>query len=62
MSKSLFKSKAFWLNVLGTATIYSDALASILPPKYAIVVLGVLNILTRLITDQPVHVMGEPSA
>jgi len=50
MGKSLFTSKTFWLNILGLAA----NVAGFVPPKYGMPALAVLNILTRLVTDQPI--------
>lgn len=54
MSKSLFKSKTFWLNVAGIAAAVLNAAAPVVPPPAVPVVLGVLGILNRLVTDKPV--------
>jgi hypothetical protein len=53
-TKSIFKSKTFWLNILGLASMYGD----LLPPKYSVPVLAVANIANRFLTSQPVSVMG----
>lgn len=59
-TKSIFKSKVFWVNVLtGIGTI---AGLGIFPPAvmvYVPAVQAVVNIGLRLITNQPVHVMPK---
>ena len=50
--KSLFRSKTFWVNVLTLAV----TVAGFLPPKYAAIALPILNIVLRLVTDEPVRV------
>lgn len=56
VSKSLFRSKIFWFNVL-TAT--AGLLQVIpLPPEYTAVGVGVVNVILRLVTDTPVHVVN----
>lgn len=52
--KSIFASKTFWLNVLGTAATLAAAAANVLPPQYSVIALGVANILNRFLTKQPV--------
>lgn len=53
--KSIFKSKTFWLNILGLAATVSG----VLPPKYAMPVMAISNIGMRLITNQPVGLVGD---
>jgi len=53
--KSIFASKTFWLNVLGIAATYGN----FLPQKYAIPVIGVVNIVNRFLTSQPVNILGQ---
>ena len=56
VSKSLFTSKIFWFNIL-TAT--AGLLQVIpLPPEYTTVGVGVVNVILRLVTDKPVHVVS----
>lgn len=50
MGKSLFKSKTFWLNVLGVGV----HVAGIVPPQYGVPALAILNVLIRLLTEQPI--------
>ena len=56
MSKSLFKSKTFWANVLGGAAQLLNLAVPVIPPPYGIVAQAVLNVLVRLVTSGPVHV------
>jgi hypothetical protein len=50
MGKSLLTSKTFWLNVIGLAV----SVAEVVPPKYGVPALAVLNILMRVVTEQPI--------
>lgn len=50
-SKQLITSKTFWLNVVG----FAATISGLLPQKWAIPVMTVVNIGNRLLTDQPVH-------
>jgi hypothetical protein len=50
MGKSLLTSKTFWLNVIGLAA----NVAGFVPPKYGVPALAILNVLNRLVTDQPI--------
>jgi|TARA_Y100000296_G_scaffold74283_1_gene92627 hypothetical protein len=58
MSKSLFKSKVFWTNVLTAAVELSGALSGFLPPGALQLATNVLNIALRLVTSDPVHVVS----
>lgn len=55
MSKSLFASKTFWFNVITAAVELSGVLP--VPPGVAATVVGVGNVIIRLLTGQPVHVV-----
>lgn len=50
--KSLLGSKTFWVNLLGTATAVLSS--GVVPMKYSVPALGVLNIAVRLATDAPI--------
>lgn len=50
MGKSLFTSKTFWLNLIGAAT----SIAGFVPPEYGVPALALLNVLNRLLTNQPI--------
>ena len=58
-TKSILKSKVFWANVLGIALIVA-AHFGVEPvqfsPEIAAIILGIINILLRLVTRQGVHV------
>lgn len=54
MPKSLFASKAFWLNVAGLLA----AVGGVLPPEYAVYALAVGNVIVRLMTSQPIEIPG----
>lgn len=56
VSKSLFASKIFWFNLVTAAVELSGVLP--LPPGVAVAVVGVGNVVLRLLTTQPVHVVA----
>ena len=58
MSKSLFKSRTFWANLLTAAVELSGALSGFLPPGARQLATNVLNIALRLVTSDPVHVVS----
>lgn len=51
-SKPIYMSRTFWLNILGTAAM----LTGYLPEQYGVPAMGVLNIVLRFLTTQPVTV------
>jgi hypothetical protein len=53
--KSIFASKTFWANVLALAAV----IAGVLPPKYAAVVMPLVNVLLRFVTDSEVTLTGK---
>lgn len=53
MTKHLFKSRTFWLNVLGAAATIGE----VLPMKYAAPTLAIANIGMRLLTNQGVSLL-----
>ena len=59
MSRSLFVSKTFWLNVLTAAVEVTGALSSVIPPGALTLVLASLNVAIRIITHGPVHVLTQ---
>lgn len=54
VSKSLFASKTFWFNVVTAAVSLTGVLP--IPAETATIIVGVGNVLIRLLTNQPVHV------
>ena len=56
MSKSLFRSKTFWFNLLTAAAELTSVLP--LPPGTVIIAASVINIALRFVTDKPVHVVS----
>ena len=62
MSKSLFKSKTFWVNVLTAGVELSGVLTGLIPPGALQIATNVLNIALRLVTSQPVSVMPNSDA
>jgi len=48
--KGLLTSKIFWANVVSLAAV----VAGYLPPQYAAVILPVLNVMLRIVTDKPI--------
>ena len=61
VSKNILKSKIFWVNVLTAAVELSGALGGLVPPGALQLTTNVLNILLRLITNQPVTVLPTSS-
>jgi hypothetical protein len=59
VSKSLFASKTFWLNLLTAGAELSGVLHGVIPSGTLLVVSNVLNIALRTITSQPVTVAGK---
>jgi hypothetical protein len=57
VSKNILRSKIFWVNVLTAAVELSGALGGMVPPGALQLTTNVLNILLRLITNQPVTVL-----
>lgn len=57
--KSIFASKTFWLNFLGTAATLGLEYGNLLPMKYSVSVLAVANIINRFFTSQPVSLLGS---
>ena len=57
-SKLWYTSKTFWTNVIGLAWTFVGPLIGIpaLDPDTMIAILGVLNVILRLITKQPVSI------
>jgi hypothetical protein len=56
-SKSIFASKTFWFNALGSIAAGAALATDVVPPKYAPAVVatgGIANILLRLLTSQPI--------
>lgn len=56
MSKSLFKSKTFWLNAMSLGLELSQVLP--IPAGTLLIVTNVLNIGIRMLTETPVHVIA----
>lgn len=59
MSKSLFLSKTFWVNVLGVIIGIGGYVTGLVPAEYeAIAVSGLafLNVVLRTMTKEPVHI------
>lgn len=60
-SKSIFKSKTFWVNVLTLGVQAVDKLAGtgLVPEPIILIGLPIANCILRAITKGPVHVMEE---
>ena len=54
-SKSLFKSKTFWFNVVATVVHFSG----FVDPKYAVPVAAIGNIILRLLSSGEVTIAGQ---
>jgi uncharacterized membrane protein len=59
MSRSLFVSKTFWLNVLTASVEITGALSGIIPPGALTLVLAGLNVAIRIVTHGPVHILTQ---
>lgn len=55
VSKSLFQSKVFWFNVLTASAALLQVIP--LPPEYTAVIVAVINVGLRLVTDTATHVV-----
>jgi hypothetical protein len=53
-AKSILMSKTLWANLLGLGA----TLAGLLPEQYSAPVMAVVNILLRMVTSQPVTLLG----
>jgi hypothetical protein len=58
MTKKVWKSKVLWINILSVGAYVLDNLigTNVIPPAKGVVVLGVINILLRFITDKPLDI------
>ena len=56
MSKSLFRSRTFWFNVLTAAAELTQVLP--LPSGTLVLDASVINIALRFVTEKPVHVVS----
>ena len=52
MNKKLWTSKTFWFQVLSAAAALSGVVP--IPPEILAVVVGVINVGLRLVTDKPI--------
>ena len=62
VSKNLLRSKIFWVNVLTAAVELSGALGGLVPVGTLQLTTNVLNVLLRLVTNQPVTVLPVSEA
>ena len=55
-SKKFWESKTFWANVLGIGAMVAQSVNGtfVLPPEWQAAVLGVINIILRLVTKQEI--------
>ena len=54
--KPFWQSKTFWLNVIAISILIADYLFTnqIIPAEWGVLILGILNIINRFFTSQPV--------
>lgn len=57
--KGLLKSKIFWLNVASIGAEVTGAVAGVVPPGTALLVVNVLNIVLRTVTTQSLEEKGS---
>jgi hypothetical protein len=57
MSKSLFKSRIFWANLLSAAAELSGVLTGFVEPGALTLATNIINIALRLVTSQPVTIL-----
>lgn len=57
VKKNIFKSKTFWFNVLSVAGLVTGVVP--LPPAVSEATVGIVNVLLRLVTKEPVSVTGK---
>ena len=62
MSKSIFASKIFWVNLLTAAAELTQVLSgtTLLPPGTLAIAASVINIGLRIVTNSAVHVIAPP--
>lgn len=60
-AKGLLESKTFWLNVVIVALVAFQALDGVawIDPKAQAAIVAVLNVIMRLLTNQPVQIGGS---
>ena len=57
MSKSIFHSRTFWVNVVtAVVAVSSGALGVPVPGEYAVPIMAIGNVILRLLTTDAVHV------
>lgn len=57
MSKSMFQSRTFWVNVVGVSLEIAQLVSGlrVVPTVYMTLILGILNVVLRSLTDRPVY-------
>lgn len=59
-TKTIFKSKTFWVNVLGVAAAaVAGQYGVTVPVQYAVPLGGAINVALRFLATQPVSVTGN---
>lgn len=57
--KSIFKSKTFWFNLAGLATVLTNPEVAMMHPGAVGTVITVGNIILRTVTKQPVSILPQ---
>lgn len=57
MSKSLFKSRIFWANLLSAMAELSGVLTGFVPPGALTLATNFINVALRIVTSQPVTIL-----
>lgn len=56
-SKPLWRTKTFWINLIGGAATVLGWAVDVLPPQYSAIALAIANVLNRLVTKEPARLL-----